>query len=179
MSPNLTPTLKDFKQFDSLWQGIDSPGVSTKRSRIDPDDIRHGFKVGDYSLLVPKGVRTEVIDADTIYPLPNMPDWFRGFANHRGEARPVYYLDALLNPQTPRKKNRQWILFLGQQQKSCGILLNHCPHKVSNLTEKDLMAASSIPECIALHVEKAFFDGQHEWLDFSYHPFFLSLKSAF
>jgi chemotaxis signal transduction protein len=179
MPANSSP--KQFSKFDSLFQDINSSALLAKQNldHINIADIRHGFTVSSYSLLVPKAVRTEVIQAPPLYPLPNTPNWFSGFVSHRGEAIPVFYLEALLNPHSLTKKNRQWILFLEQQQKTCGILIDSCPYKVNQLTEMAVADVSAIPESIMPYIEKAFFDGQREWLDFSYHQFFLSLKSAF
>lgn len=184
MNTTVNPPLEPFNKFDSLLQDINSSTLLAKQNLdyMNIGDIRHGFTVSSYSLLVPKAVRTEVIQADAIYPLPNMPSWFSGFVNHRGEALPIFYLEALFNPQSVNKKNKQWILILEQHQKSCGILINNCPYKVNNLTEKggeNISTLSAIPESITPYIEKVFFDGHHEWLDFSYHQFFLSLKSAF
>jgi chemotaxis signal transduction protein len=182
MSTNFNPSVKtNFTKFDSLLQDISSSALLAKHNldQIDTADIRHGFTVSSYALLVPKGVRTEVIQAGDLYPLPNMPNWFSGFVNHRGEALPVFYLEALFNPPASDKKNKQWILFLEQQQKTCGILMDNSPYKVNSLTEMAVADVSAIPESIKPYVEKAFSDGVREWLDFSYHPFFLSLKSAF
>jgi chemotaxis signal transduction protein len=181
MNANFYPTLKPFSQFGSLLQNRDSATLLAQQN-LEPlniAEIRHGFTVSSHALLVPKAVKTEVIQATTLYPLPNTPNWFSGFVNHRGEALPVFSLEMLFNPQSPPKKNKQWILFLEQHQKTCGMLINSCPYKVNNLTEMAVSDVSAIPESITPHIEKAFFDGHREWLDFSYHQLFLSLKSSF
>ena len=182
MKPDFNSTLKDNSKFDNLLQDINSSALLLSRQNLDnmkTPDIRHGFTLGSLALLVPKGVKSEVVHAPMIYPLPNTPNWFSGFVNHRGEALPIFHLEALLNPQMPEKKNKQWILFLEQQQKTCGLLLNSCPYKLNNLMEIPVEQALTISLSLNPYIERAFYDGSREWLDFSYHNFFLSLKSAF
>lgn len=181
MPPHFNNTIKSSSKFDALLQNINSSALFVKKN---PDnditaDIRHGFTVGSLSLLIPKGVTSEVIQTGTICPLPNTPNWFKGFINHRGEALPVFYLEALFNPHLSDKKNKQWILFLQQQQKTCGLLINNCPYKVDNLMEISVEQVLTIPELVDPYVKRAFYDGSREWLDLSYHQFFLSLKSSF
>jgi chemotaxis signal transduction protein len=101
--------LKPSSKFDSLQQDIHSSALLTKQNidQLKTPDIRHGFTLGSLALLVPKNVKSEIIYAPTLYPLPNTPNWFSGFANHRGEALPIFYLEGLLNPHTLPKKNKQ------------------------------------------------------------------------
>lgn len=181
MTPYSNSTIKYGSKFDALLQNVNLSALLSKQNldNIKTSDIRHGFTIGSLALLIPKGVSSEVIQADAICPLPNTPNWFTGFVNHRGEALPVFYLEALFNPQIADKKNKQWILFLQQQQKTCGLLINSCPFKVDNLMEISVEQVLAIPELVSPYVERAFYDGSREWLDFSYHHFFISLKSAF
>jgi twitching motility protein PilI len=147
--------------------------------KVKTTDIRHGFNVGSIYLLVPKGIASEVVQANAIYAIPNTPLWFSGFVNHRGEALPVFYLEALFNPQLQDKKNKQWILFLEHQQKTCGLLINSCPYRLNNLTETTVEHVLGIPEVIKPYIEQVYYDGSHKWLDISSHNFLLSLKSYF
>jgi len=146
---------------------------------IAPPDSRHGFTLDSLALLVPKNVRAEVIQATSVYPLPNTPDWFSGFVNHRGEALPVFNLETLLNPATVKKSHKQWLLFLERQQKTCGLLINSCPYRLDDLTAITASRALTIPALLEPYVQGVFYDGSREWLDFSYHDFLLSLKSTF
>lgn len=181
MTPYSNSAIKSGSKFDALLQNVNLSALLSKQNldNIKTSDIRHGFTIGSLALLIPKGVRSEVIQAGAICPLPNTANWFSGFVNHRGEALPVFYLEALFNPQIADKKNKQWILFLQQQQKTCGLLINNCPAKVGNLRELTAEQVLAIPCLVKPYVERTFYDGSREWLDFSYHPFFLSLKSTF
>jgi chemotaxis signal transduction protein len=178
MNHIFSESIKNNGKLDVL-QHIDSSALLLNLDKIKTVDIRHGFNVGTLSLLVPKSIASEVIQADAIYSIPNTPKWFSGFVNHRGEALPVFYLEALFNPQLSEKKNKQWILFLEQQQKTCGLLINSCPYKLNNLMEIAVEHVLAIPEILKPHVVQAFYDGSSEWLDFSHHHFLLSLKSIF
>jgi twitching motility protein PilI len=174
-------SIKYRNKFQPLLQDIHSSSLLAKQNsdEIKTAEIRHGFTLGSLALLIPKGVICEVIQANTLYPLPNTPHWFSGFVNHRGEALPVFYLEKLFNLNLVEPKDKQWILFLQQPQKTCGVLINHCPYKLDNLVEIAITEDLIVPSLINPYVERAFYDGKREWLDFSYHPFFLSLKSAF
>jgi twitching motility protein PilI len=181
MNQEVDFSIKSHSKFDTLWHDIHSSAllVNPNFDETKTSDIRHGFRLGSLALLTPKGVICEVIQASTIYPLPNTPNWFSGFVNYRGEALPIFYLEQLFNSNGVENKNKQWILFLQQQQKTCGLLINDCPYKLNKLKEIAITQDLVIPAQISPYVERVFYDGNREWLDFSYHAFFLSLKSAF
>ena len=56
---------------------------------------RFGFQVGDIGLLVPTGMRSELVEETEIYPLPTTPTWFPGLINLRGGLVPVFDLRRL------------------------------------------------------------------------------------
>lgn len=169
------------KKFNALLEDINSSVLLTTQDlgKKEIVNIRHGFNIGSVSLLVPKKVPSEIIIAPLIYPIPNTPQWFSGFINHRGETLPVFYLEALFHPKTKQEVQQQWVLILRQQQQSCGLLLNSYPYKLDNLKEIVPEQVCNIPEVIRPYLEKAFYDGRHEWLDFRHHDFLLSLHDAF
>ncbi len=169
-------------KFDILLQEINSSALRLDYPHLDnikTADIRHGFIVGSIALLVPKGIISEIIQATMIHAIPNTPHWFSGFFNHRGEALPVFHLEALFYPEIRQKTTKQWILFLEHQQKTCGLLINNCPYKLDNLTEIAQEHMTDIPEILKPYIGQVFFDGDRQWLDFSHHPFFLAVKAAF
>jgi chemotaxis signal transduction protein len=50
---------------------------------------RFYYKVGLHNILLELELKTEVLMAQTIYPLPFAPDWCKGLANVRSELVPV------------------------------------------------------------------------------------------
>ena len=60
---------------------------------LTPTDLptvnRFYYKVGLHNILLELELKIEVLMAQTIYPLPSVPDWCKGLANVRCELVPV------------------------------------------------------------------------------------------
>ena len=57
---------------------------------------RFGFRVGQLRLLIKPRTHSEVVAQPHIYPIPNVPPWFLGVINLRGNLLPVFALQQLL-----------------------------------------------------------------------------------
>lgn len=140
--------------------------------------IRHGFQVGSYALLVAEQTRAEVIKVPSICVIPDTPDWFAGFINHRGETVPVYDLDRYLQVVDEPKERRQWVVLLDEHPNSVGILTSEPPQSVLNPTELD-QEIGDLPAVFQKSVSKIYEQQGQQWLVIDHRKLFLALKQQF
>ncbi|SEQ20594.1 twitching motility protein PilI [Amphritea atlantica] len=94
-------------------------------------DLRHGFRVGFLQLLLQPQVRSELHRCERLCAIPDTPDWFVGFINHRGDAVPVYDLAASLGLGITDPK-KGWLLLLDAQPATAAVLLQETPQGITN-----------------------------------------------
>lgn len=68
-------------------------------------DFRYGFRLGEFGLLVPESVQSEVIMNPEIYPVPNTTDWMKGLVRVRGKLASVFDLSAMLGINGESQQN--------------------------------------------------------------------------
>ena len=139
--------------------------------------IRYGFPLSDssgFGLLIDSDTPSEVIDPQTIFPLPNTPDALLGLINLRGNLVPIFDFQSLLNIATEQENETdRRILILGSGDRAVGILIEHLPD-VPDLSHK-LNRLPPLPANLAEHVSAAYSSDGFIWLDFQHHSFFRSL----
>lgn len=142
-------------------------------------EVRHGFKVAANSLLIPKGIYSEVVSRPRICSIPATPSWFSGFINHRGETVPIYDLTAYVGQvaEDPRNEKR-WVLLLDEHPHMVGILLDSPPQGL-------VAPAPTEQQDDALNEKLRAYAGsrhQHQdtlWNEFEHREFFTTLKQQF
>lgn len=142
-------------------------------------DLRHGFSVGPWHLLVPSGIPAYLLDEFAISPLPFTPAWFTGIANHRGDVVPVFALPSLVIGSPPPASQRHWLLVLDQRPAMFGLLLDNCPQPLTALQAVDANTAVPMPAPVQPFVHHAYFGNGHYWLDCHYGHWLKSLKNQF
>lgn len=144
-----------------------SPGIR----QVAMDISRFGFRVGQLRLLIQTGTLSEVISQTPIYPMPNVPNWFVGVMNLRGNLIPVFDLHRLL--ETGEAGQTQTVLVLDQGSNGIGVPIDGLPHAV-HLGD----ALHNIPplhEALQEHVKTAYTTDGSIWLDFDHQSFFTTL----
>ncbi len=146
-----------------------STALGIRQASIDIS--RFGFRIGQLRLLIQVGTLSEVITQMPIYPMPNVPSWFIGVMNLRGNLIPVFSLHHLLETGEPSRT--QTILVLDQGSDGVGIPIDGLPHAV-HLGD----ALHNIPplhEALQAHVTIAYTTDGGIWLDFDHQSFFTAL----
>src|SRR3989304_4762892 len=54
--------------------------------------IRQGVKVGATGIFLPYLKKVEIIELESVCPIPNTPMWFMGMINNRGNLLPLFDL---------------------------------------------------------------------------------------
>lgn len=103
-----------------------STSLGIRQAAIDIS--RFGFRIGQLRLLIQIGTLSEVITQTPMYPMPNVPSWFIGMMNLRGNLIPVFDLHRLL--ETGESGQTQTVLVLDQGSDGVGIPIDGLPHAV-------------------------------------------------
>lgn len=146
-----------------------STALGLRQTAIDLS--RFGFRIGPLRLLIQTGTLSEVITHPPIYPIPNVPNWFVGVMNLRGNLIPVFNLHHLLETGEPGQT--QTVLVLDQGSDGVGIPIDGLPHAV-HLGDV-LHNIPPLPEALQEHATAAFTTNGGIWLDFDHQSFFTAL----
>ncbi len=144
-----------------------SPGMRQPAIEIS----RFGFRVGQLHLLIQTGTLSEVITQTPIYPMPNVPSWFIGVMNLRGNLIPVFNLHRLL--ETGEADHAHKVLVLDQGGSGVGIPIDGLPHAVH--IGDALHNIPPLHDVLQEHVTKAYTTDGRIWLDFDHRGFFTTL----
>lgn len=141
-------------------------------------DLRHGFRVGFLQLMLQSQLRAEVVPMGQVCPIPDTPDWFIGFINHRGDVVPVYDLAASLGLEATERKSG-WLLLLDEAPHTAAVLLAEPPQGVA---DPELMPAAGQQPYPALLQGISQQQYQHQnslWFELDHHAYFAAQKQRF
>lgn len=149
-------------------------------SQTPYQEVRHGFSVAGFNLLLPKAVYSEVVSQPRICAIPTTPAWFAGFINHRGDTVPVYDMALFLKPQESSElgQRKRWVLLLDEHPYMAGILLTEPPAGLVAPQATDL-PFPEMPEALSPHVHDGYLHGEKVWANFNHRQFFMALKKLF
>ena len=92
--------------FELHNESIDSTESNPSTLNFEPEDkavetadfdLRYGFRLGEYGLLLPESAKAEVVANPEIYPIPNTIEWMRGLISVRGSFASVFDLGTMLD----------------------------------------------------------------------------------
>jgi len=141
----------------------------------DSYDLRHGFRVGFLQLLLQSQTRSELHRCERLCSIPDTPDWFVGFINHRGDAVPVYDLAASLGLGITDPK-MGWLLLLDAQPATAAVLLQETPQGITNPYVAD---AAPYPELVDGICSGQYLYRNSIWFEFDHRAYFSRQKQRF
>ncbi len=139
---------------------------------VETTRTRFGFRVGDLQLLLKLDTLSEVLIQSSIYPLPNVPLWFSGVLNLRGNLLPVFDLYRLLELGDSTRQTRA-ILVLDQGSDGVGMPIDGLPQSVG--LGNPLRTLPPLPAVLEKYVSMAYASDSGIWLDFEHQGFFTEL----
>jgi chemotaxis signal transduction protein len=104
--------------------------------------------------------RSEVVTLASIASIPNVPEWFLGLMNLRGNLLPVFDLHQLLETGESRRDNRM-VLILDQGSDAVGIPIDTLPQPVG--INRALRHRPPLPEVLEAHVSTAYATDKIIW----------------
>jgi len=166
----MTPTQALTAGFD-LEPASDGAGdePSVKRllgaSRLIGERRRQGLRVGNLGLMIRYEEGSELTEMPAIYRLPNVPDWFCGFANLHGVLTPVFELSRYLGIEHDPQAKRM-LLVLSRGADAAGVVIDGMPERLhwpdDDAADPD---PDTAPRRLAPHVRGARLIGERLWFD--------------
>jgi len=140
------------------------------------DRRRQGFRIGDLRLMIRYEDGSELAELPDIYRLPNVPDWFRGFANLHGVLTPVFELSRYLGIEHARQA-KPMLLVLSRGADAAGVVIDGMPERL-HWSDDDAADPATAPRRLAPHVSGACLIGERLWFDLKCHALLDALEHA-
>lgn len=148
------------------------PGAVGGLAATEHQRARYAFKIGDIGLLIDQDTTSEVLEQWVVYPLPNMPPWFPGLINLRGNLAPVFDVKQFLQLDKDVQEKR-WLLILDEGEGAVGLFIDNLPQLA--LTRQALSRLPPLPATLRAHVAKGYRQNDQVWLEFDHRGFFRTL----
>jgi twitching motility protein PilI len=132
-------------------------------SRVVGERRRQGLRVGDLGLMIRYEDGSELTEMPAIYRLPNVPDWFCGFANLHGVLTPVFELSRYLGIEHDPHAKRM-LLVLSRGANAAGVVIDGMPERL-HWPDDDAADLDTAPRRLAPHVRGAYLVGERLWFD--------------
>ena len=142
--------------------------------------VRHGVKVGDTGIFLPYLEKVEIVEMDSVCPVPNTPMWFMGMINNRGHLLPVFDLKLYLALDVDQPA--RWLMIQGYGGKAAGLCIDTLPVVIDNPEAADtdrMDAQMAIPHALRAHVTGTYVHNGRTWLDVSYDKLFHAFCAGF
>ena len=143
------------------------------RQPVEARRARFGFRVGELRLLIKPDARSEVMMQTSISSFPNMPEWFVGVMNLRGNLVPVFDVRLFLEAGESDLSKRTTVLVFDQGSDMVGMIIDGLPQSVT--LGAVLQSTPPLPEAIQESVDAAYMIDDMVWLDFDHQKFFAML----
>lgn len=156
---------------EALNRYVPPEGFVSVSSDTKTEELRYGFRTANYSLLIHRGVGSEVVRMMPIAMVPAGPAWLRGIINLRGNLIPVCDLVRLLGQENDIAKRELMILVLDKGERAAGFLIDGHPHALTSL--RPLNQIPVLPDLLSRYVEAAYSNENEIWLEFDYAGFLL------
>ena len=139
------------------------------------DDVRlrHGIKVGSYSLLLPDGVVSEVVRGASVYPVPKTSGWVKGLINLRGNLIPVFDLVKYLEPGSS-SGSPSTLIVIDKGENALALMVEGLP-RVANVNQPVGHTSLPLPAALRNHLKGAYIENDDMWLELDVAAFFRSL----
>lgn len=136
---------------------------SSEREAAERTELRHGVKIGTFSILLPSDTVSEVVKGATIYPIPKTAEWVKGLINLRGNLVPVFDLAEHFDADEETSESTQ-ILAVGKAEQAIALIVDGIP-KLASTDHPISYSTLPLPEGIRNHVQGAFMEDDNMWLE--------------
>jgi len=142
------------------------------RPSVSVQPTRFGFRIGQLHFLLKPKTHSEVMVQPHVYPIPNVPAWFLGVLNLRGNVLPVFELHQFLQAGSSNR-HKCTVLLLDRGRDAVGVSIDGLPQVVA--LNQALHEIPSLPDGLQEHVAAAYVTDGTIWLDFDHQSFFTAL----
>ena len=157
----------------------DTSGLSNRVSE-QTEYVRQGVQIGATGILLPYLEKVEIIQLESVCPIPNTPMWFKGMINNRGNLLPVFNLKLFMAMDDDQPS--RWLMILAHGGKAAGLCIDTLPIVIENPQPVDVDwndAQITIPQALRLHVVRAYMQNGKLWMDMAYEKMLLEFSARF
>jgi len=179
--PAMTPTQALMQGFE-IDVDVDPKHETLQTARrvhasgAQDEQQRQGFIVGGLHLMIRYDEGSELSEVPRLYPLPNVPAWFQGFANLQGVLVPVFDLAGYLGLDG-KPPSHPLLLVLSHGENAAGVVINGMPQRL-RWSAADQADSSAAPSAVAPHLRGASQIGEQLWFDLECNSLLDALEQA-
>lgn len=130
---------------------------------VEHQQLRHGVKIGPFSVLLPSDTVSEVVKGSAIYHLPKTASWVKGLLNLRGNLVPVFNLAEHFDA-TAKASELPQLLAVGKGEQAIALIVDGIP-KLASTRQPISHSALTLPDGIRNHVHGAYVEEETMWLE--------------
>ena len=142
--------------------------------------IRQGVMAGATGIFLPYLEKVEIIELESVCPIPNTPMWFMGMINNRGNLLPVFDLNLFMEMNV--EQTSRWLMILGHGGKTAGLCIDTLPEAIDNPQQVDINQTevqTGIARVLRPHLSGVYLHNGTLWMDVAFDRLFLDLCARF
>ncbi len=152
--------------------------AAPEKNEASQSNQLYGIKCNTLHILIDKNTPSELVEDNTVFPIPLAIDWILGVANIRGDIIPIIDLEKTISGEiTNYNINGSNVIIIGKGEDAIGLLLKQLPMLVSVSNDEKLNDYSNLPESIREYVEYAYTHDERIWACINFPLFIQSLKT--
>ena len=138
----------------------------------------YGINFSSLHILIDNNTPSELVEDNTVFPIPLADDWILGVANIRGDIIPIIDLEKTITGEiTNYNSDSSNIMIIGKGEDAFGLPLEQLPMPVCVSNDEKLHDYTSVPEPIREYVEYAYTHDERIWASINFPLFIQSLKT--
>ena len=137
----------------------------------------YGLALNAIHLLINNNTPSELLEDNTVFPIPFAAEWIIGVANVRGDVVPIIDIEQIMTGSTENNTaDNGKIMIIGKGETAIGLLLNQLPKPISFSNNEKLSDFTKLPKLIFEHTEHAYVREDITWVCINFSSFIQSLK---
>lgn len=138
-------------------------------------ELRHGIKIGPFSILLPAAIVSEVVKGAIIYPVPKTANWVKGLINLRGNLVPVFDIARFFDPAASAPQSAI-LLAVGKAADAFGLIVDGVP-TLASTAQAVAHASLPLPDELRNHLRGAYVQNDQMWLELGFPDLLESLAA--
>lgn len=144
--------------------GEDEVGHETAAdAEAEQAELRHGVRIGPFSVLLPPDLVSEVVKGSNVFPVPKTAGWVKGLLNLRGNLVPVFDLAEHFDPGAEAPESPQ-LLAIGKGEQAVALVVDGIP-RLASTSQPISHASLPLPDAIRNSLRGAFVEDDNMWLE--------------
>jgi chemotaxis signal transduction protein len=155
--------------------------ASAARFSATPERVierRYGFRIGPLNLLLAAGLRSEMVQATRLAPIPGTVAAVLGFINLRGAVLPVFDLRRALGLPKSEGAAPTATLVLDRGPAAAAVQIDGVPFAVQGLAAEQPASLNNLPALLRACITGAYDSAGAVWYEFDHRSLFSRVAAA-